>query len=167
MTKAYRDQSFQQRFATLGDEAEGVYLAVTPLGNTTRVGFRRPKGVKFSQIPEFFRHMPDFITPTYLVEVVGLGRDGILKSLKTTKYEALKFWNKAAKVGGLMGVVLFVWNSSEKEFLILGWKDVVAEVAYSKRKHGIQAFESDGNTYYRLDWLRLRDKSTTVGSYDE
>lgn len=167
MTQEYRNQSFSQRFATLGDTAEGVYLAVTPLGNTTRFGFRRPKGVKFSQIPEFFRHMPDFITPTYLVEVVGLGRDGILKSIKTTKYEALKFWNKTAKEGGLLGVVLFIWNSSEKEFLILGWKDVVAEVAYSKRKHGVQAFESDGNTFYRLDWSRLRDKSTTVGSYND
>jgi len=166
MTKNFRDQSFAQRFAVMGDTAEDIYLAVRPLGNTTRYGFRRPKGIKFGQIPEYFRHMPDFITPTYLVEVVGLGRDGILKSIKETKYEALKFWNKTAKDGGLIGVVLFVWNSSEREFLVLSWKDVVNEVAYSKRKHGIQSFENDGNTYYRLDWDRIRKKAQTVGSYE-
>ncbi len=98
---AYRDQPFEARYATLGDIAENVYLQVTPLGNTTRYGFRRPKGLKFSMLPEVARHSPDFITPTHLVEVVGLGRDGILKSIKTTKYEALKVWSKIAKMTGL------------------------------------------------------------------
>lgn len=167
MSQPFRDQPFAQRFQVMGDTAEDVFLAVTPLGNTTRFGFRRPKGVKFSHFPERYRHMPDFITPTYLVEVVGLGRDGILKSIKTTKYEALKWWNKQAKEGGLLGLVVFVWNSSQKEFIILEWSDIVAEVSYSKRKYGVQAFESDGNTYYRLDWERLRNKAATVGVYDE
>jgi len=111
--------------------------------------------------------MPDFITPTYLVEVVGLGRDGILKSIKTTKYEALKWWNKTAKEGGLLGLVVFIWNSAAKEFITLEWSNIVAEVKYSKRKYGVQAFESDGNTYYRLDWDRLRGKAAVVGVYDE
>lgn len=163
----YRDQAFSQRFHTLGDTAEAVFDAVHPLGNSTTFGFRRPEGIKFSSIPETFRHMPDRITATYLVEVVGLGRDGILKSLKETKYEALKFWQKWAKEGGLLGVVLFVWNSSEKEFLIISWDTVVKEVAYSKRKYGIQTFESDGNTYYRIDYDRLRDKAVTVGRYED
>lgn len=161
----YRKQRFEQRFATMGDMAEDVYNKVAPLGSTTRFGFRRPKGVKFSQFPEVFRHMPDFITPTYLVEVVGLGRDGILKSIKVSKYEALKFWNKWALEGGLLGLVVFVWNSAEHQFLVLSWDDIKAEVKHSKRKYGVQSFEVDGNEYFRLDWERLCAR-TRVGSYE-
>lgn len=166
MTKAYRDRPFSQRYSTMGDEAESVFDTVKPLGNTTKFGFRRPKGMKFSNIPEVYRHMPDRITATYLVEVVGLGRDGILKSIKTNKYEALKFWNQQAKKGGLLGLVIFVWNSSEREWLIVQWSDIVDEVAYSKRKYGVQSFEQDGNEYYQLDYSRLREKAATVGKYD-
>jgi hypothetical protein len=151
----------------MGDEAEDVYQAVTPLGNTTRFGFRRPKGIRFSTFPENLRHQPDFVTSTYLVEVMGLGRDGILKSMKVSKYDALKVWNKIATMLGLMGLVIFVWNSSKKQFLTLTWSSIVEEVAYSKRKYGIQSFESDGNTYYRLDWGRLVKKATFVGTYEE
>ncbi len=166
MTQEYRDQSFSQRFATMGDTAEHVYEAVSPLGNTTKFGFRRPKGVKFSTFPVRLRHQPDFVTASYLVEVMGLGRDGILKSMKTTKYDALKGWHKFAKWLGLMGVILFVWNSAEKQFLTLTWDDLVLEVAFSKRKYGVQAFENDGNTYYRLDWDRLKERAAYVGDYN-
>lgn len=167
MSKPYREQSFGQRFHTMGDTAEDVYLAVTPLGNTTRFGFRRPKGVKFSSFPEGVRHTPDFVTPTYYVEVMGLGRDGILKSLKVSKYEALKEWNRHAKRIGLFGLAFFIWNSSKHQFLVLAWDDIVQEVRYSKRKYGIQKFKSDGNTYYRLDWERLTAKATTIGTWEE
>jgi len=163
----YRDQPFSQRLGVLGDTAENVYEAVKPLGNTIRFGFRRPKGIKFGAFPAGFRHMPDFITPSYLVEVMGLGRDGILKSMKVTKYDALKEWHKfALRLGGL-GVVLFIWNSSKRQYIILAWSDIVEEVKYSKRKHGVQAFENDGNKYYQLDWVRLVDKATFVGDYDD
>ncbi len=164
---AYRDQPFEARYATLGDIAENVYLQVTPLGNTTRYGFRRPKGLKFSMLPEVARHSPDFITPTHLVEVVGLGRDGILKSIKTTKYEALKVWSKIAKMTGLMGLVIFVWNSSEHQFLVVSWEAIVKEVSYSKRKHGVQKFESDGNEYYQLEWDRLKVVASTIGTWED
>ena len=151
----------------MGDMAEDVYEKVAPLGNTTRFGFRRPKGVKFSHFPEKLRHQPDFVTASYMVEVMGLGRDGILKSMKESKYEALKVWHKFAKALGLLGVVVFIWNSHERKFITLPWDAVVSEVAYSKRKYGIQAFENDGNTYYRLDWTRLVEKASFVGDYDE
>ncbi len=150
----------------MGDTAESVYEAVAPLGNTCRFGFRRPKGIKFSTFPERLRHQPDFVTASYLVEVMGLGRDGILKSMKVSKYEALKGWDRFAKWLGLMGVILFVWNSSEKQFLTLTWTDLVKEVTYSRKKYGIQAFENDGNTYFRLDWDRLKERAAYVGDYD-
>ena len=167
MTEQFRDQNFSQRFATMGDTAENVYEAVTPLGNTTRFGFRRPRGVKFSTFPVRVRHQPDYITASYLVEVMGLGRDGILKSMKTSKYDALKGWHKFAQWLGLLGLMLFVWNSAEKQFVTLAWKDIVAEVAYSNRKYGLQSFENDGHEYYRLDWDRLKAKAAFVGDYDE
>ncbi len=164
---AFRDQPFGERFHTLGDIAEDVYQQVTPLGSTTRFGFRRPEGLRFSMLPEVVRHMPDFITPTHLVEVVGLGRDGLLKSIKTTKFEALKMWSKIAKMTGLMGLVIFVWNSAEHQFLIVSWENIVKEVTYSKRKHGVQSFESDGNQYYQLEWDRLKDAASTIGSWED
>jgi len=167
MSQQYRDQNFSQRFATMGDMAEKVYEAVAPLGNTTKFGFRRPKGVKFSTFPEKLRHQPDFVTASYMVEVMGLGRDGILKSMKTTKYEALKVWNAFAKRLGLLGVILFIWNSSKKQFITLTWDDLVKEVQFSKKKYGIQAFENDGNEYYELHWDRLVERAAYVGDYDE
>jgi hypothetical protein len=163
---AWSDQSFQKRYAVMGDMAETIYLEATPLGNTTRFGFRRPDGIKFSNIPEGMRHMPDFITSSYLVEVMGLGKDGVLKSMKTTKYEALKEWNKFAGKMGLLGVVLFIWNSYDKQFIILSWKDIVDEVAYSKRTDGVQSFKNDGNEYYPLRWERLVAKAATIGDWD-
>lgn len=163
----YRDQNFAQRFSTMGDTAEDVFEKKAPLGNCTRFGFRRPKGIKFSNIPAFFRHTPDFITSNYLVEVMGLGRDGILKSMKVPKYEALKEWNKIAIRGGLVGVALFLWNSSERQYVVLPWQVIVDEVAYSKKKHGVQSFPNDGNQYYRLDWDRLTAKAQLIGTYED
>jgi hypothetical protein len=151
----YRDQSFSQRFSSMGDEAEGVYKAVTPLGNTTQFGFRRPQGVRFSSFPVRLRHMPDFVTATHMVEVMGMGRDGILKSMKVTKYEALKIYNQIAPKLGLLGLVVFIWNSALHQFVVVQWAEIVKEVAYSKRKYGVQAFENDGNEYYPLHWDRL------------
>ncbi len=164
--KAFHTQSFNQRFTVMGDVAENVYEAVKPLGSTIRFGFRRPKGIKFGTFPVGFRHAPDFITASYLVEVMGLGRDGILKSMKVSKYDALKEWHKfSIKLGGL-GLVLFIWNSSKRQYVILAWSDIVDEVKYSKRKHGVQVFENDGNKYYRLEWSRLCSKATFIGDHE-
>jgi hypothetical protein len=165
---SFNQQSFGKRFQVMGDTAEAVYEIVAPLGNTVRFGFRRPKGIKFGTFPEGLRHMPDFVTAHYLVEVMGLGRDGVLKSMKVSKYEALKEWNKFALRLGLLGLVLFIWNSSKQQYLVLSWQDIVDEVTYSKRKHGGPlAFENDGNKYYALEWERLVDKATFVGDHSE
>ena len=164
---AFHEQSFGKRFQTMGDLAENVYAEVKPLGNTTRFGFRRPKGVKFATFPEGLRHMPDFVTSSYLVEVMGLGKDGILKSMKVSKYNSLKYWNKFAQQLGLLGVVLFIWNSAKKQYIVLSWKSIVDEVAYCKRTDGVKSFENDGNEYYPLRWDRLVDKAEFVGDHDE
>lgn len=111
--------------------------------------------------------MPDAITTTYLVEVCGLGRDGILKSIKVSKYEALKVWNKIAKMLGLLGVAIFVWNSAERRYVVLPWSAIVEEVAYSKKKNGgPSAFANDGNEYWPIPWSRLTAKAVLIGSWE-
>lgn len=150
----------------MGDESENVYETIRPLGSTVRFGLRRPEGIKVSQIPETLRHAPDYFTVTHLVECMGMGRDDILKSLKVSKYEALKQWQKIAKQLGLMGVMLFVWSSHHRRFLVINWENVVEEVSYSKKKYGVQTFENDGVQYYRLDWNRLADKAIIQGAHE-
>jgi uncharacterized protein with WD repeat len=110
--------------------------------------------------------MPDRSTATYFVEVMGLGRDGILKSMKVTKFDALKAWDKFAREIGLFGVALFVWNSSKKQFLVLSFKSISKLVNQSIKLYGVQHFEVDGIEYYRLDWDKLVAEATLVGSHD-
>jgi hypothetical protein len=151
---AYHEQSFKQRFSKMGDEAEGIYKEVEPLGKSQRLGWRRPK-VAMSRMTDTLKHLPDFYADSgYLVEVVGLGRDGILK-IKLSKYEALKEWAK------VQAVVLFVWNSSERQWLVLGWDDVKRLVAKA-RNAGIEAF-NDGNEYYPVQWEWCTEAVSFVG----
>ena len=161
----YSEQPFARRFATLGDEAETVYDAVLPLGAGTTFGFRRPKGIKFGTLPETLRHMPDRVTATYMVEVCGMGRDGILKSVKVEKYEALKVWEKVAKQIGLLGVALFVWNSSKRQFVVLTMKSITKLVRKSETELGIRSFEVDGHEYFPMEWEWLV-KEGQVGTYE-
>lgn len=163
---SFREQPFNQRFAVLGDTAEAVYDAVLPLGNGTQFGFRRPKGIKFNNFPENLRHMPDRVTATYMVEVMGMGRDGILRSMKVTKFNALKVWNTIAPKLGLLGVALFVWNSHKKQYLVLSFKSMTKLVNQSMKDYGIQTFEVDGVEYYRINWDDLRKEALLIGEYD-
>lgn len=148
---SYRDKPFHQRFAELGDQAESIYEAARPLGKTVRFGFRRPKGISFKHIPNVLRHAPDFYAESgYLVEVTGLGKDGILKSIKLEKYEALKVWAKIAKLLGVE-LAIFIWNSSKQEYVLLEWSQVITLVT-AARKRGIQKFEVDNVQYFAIPW---------------
>lgn len=150
----------------MGDEAESVYEKAKPMGNTIRFGWNRPKGINFSKLPMALRHMPDYYAQAgYFVEVMGLGRDDVLKSLKVTKYDALKLW---AKVGRLFGVELaaFIWNSHRQEYVTVMWQDIVEIVSQSKRRFGVQAFD-DGNEYYHIPWDWLVNRATWVGVHEE
>lgn len=145
----------------MGDQAEEVYEAAHPLGKTLRFGFRRPKGIDFRSIKEVFRHTPDYITESnYLVEVMGCGRDGVLKSMKTDKYEALKEWAVIARLG--TGLVFFIWNSHEQEYIILSW-DLMKKMV-NRYRSKIEEF-NDGNKYYPLPWSELREEAAIVGKW--
>lgn len=164
---AFHDLSFRQRFATMGDEAERVYEAVKPMGNTIRFGWDRPKGISFKALPTSMRHLPDYYAQAgYFVEVMGLGKDDLLKSIKVNKYEALKLW---AKIGRLLGVemAVFIWNSHRQEYVTLMWRDIVDLVNQSKRKFGIQKFKNDGNEYYQIPWEWLTSKAVWTGVWVE
>lgn len=162
---AFHELSYNQRFASMGDESEAIYEAVKPMGKTTRFGWRRPKGISFKKMPNVLRHSPDYYAQAgYLVEVMGMGRDGILKSLKVEKYDALKIWKRIGKLLEL-DLALFVWNSAEQQYVTLLWPSIVKLVARSKRTHGIQAFD-DGNEYYPIDWEWIIDEASWVSEYD-
>jgi len=140
---SFSEKSWDQRVGTLGDIAEGIFEEVAPLGKHLRYGFNRPP-FKLTRIPEYIKHTPDYVTGTgHLVEVMGCGRDNIVK-LKLTKWEALKTWNKNADV------VLFLWNSSTEEWSLIQWGEL-RKLVSKARKAGVEAFD-DGNEYFAIPW---------------
>jgi hypothetical protein len=150
----------------MGDESEWVYEQTLPVGPSIRFGFRRPKGIDFRKIPNTMRHAPDYYAVSgYFVEVMGMGRDGILKSMKEEKYDALKVWKRIGTMLKFNDLMLFVWNSHKKQYLLLPWSKVTHLIQRSRRTHGIQSFESDGNTYFRLDWEDLANNSAWVEAF--
>ena len=150
---SFSEKTWDQRVGTLGDIAEGIFEEVAPLGSHLRFGFNRPP-FKLTRIPEYIKHTPDYVTGTgHLVEVMGCGRDNVVK-LKLTKWEALKTWNKNANV------VLFLWNSSTSEWSLIQW-DELQKLVTKARKAGVEAFD-DGNEYLAIPW----DGLTLVTPYD-
>lgn len=141
----YRDKPWQQRMSSLGDLSEQMFEAISPLGKWERYGWNRPS-VTMSNMSDKTRHKPDYYTQIgFLVECMGLGRDGILK-LKLSKYDALALWNRHDQP-----VKLFVWNSSTSEWVVLSWKQIVSLVGKA-RKAGIKEFKNDKNKYYPILW---------------
>jgi hypothetical protein len=160
----FHEQNFKQRFAAMGDAAEAVYEAVHPLGKTVRYGWRRP-GISMQKMSTVIRHAPDYYAEAgYWVEVMGCGRDGILKSLKVDKWEALKKWKQFARVAGV-DLVLFVWNSHREEYVVLAWDEIKKLITKAKRK-GIEEFH-DGNKYYPIDWEWIVEVASFVGTWSE
>jgi hypothetical protein len=133
----------------MGDTAEEVFEEVAPFGNLIRLGWNRPN-IYMGDMSIVLKHMPDYYSGGYLIEVMGMGRDGILK-LKLDKWKALKFWNGTGNE-----VALFVWNSSLKEYALIQWVHLRRLVARG-RSAGIAVFSSDGNEYYPIQWNWIVD----------
>jgi hypothetical protein len=151
----YRDGDWVQRFGTLGDIAESMFEEIAPLGRFVRMGWSRPE-ISMSMMSANIRQMPDYYTGTgHLIEVMGLGADGILK-LKTEKWESLKWWNKSGNEVGL-----FVWNSSLKQYAVVPWA-VLRRLISKARADGIQSFANDGNTYYPIRWEWIAAEAGTI-----
>lgn len=158
----FRDLPFAQRLHVLGDEAEAVFEAVHPLGPVERFGWKRPK-ISMKKMPAMLRHKPDYYCEVgALVEVVGCGRDGILKAIKPEKYLALREWKKFCDKLGIQFAV-FVWNSHAEKFVLLDWIGLVKLVGKARRR-GVEKF-NDGNEYYAILWEEVLQEASWVGTW--
>ena len=147
---SFSGQSWENRFGILGDIAEGVFEEVAPLGTSLRYGFNRPP-FSLARTPDFIKHTPDYVTGTgHLVEVMGCGRDGIVK-LKLVKWGALRTWNRVTGDNDI--VVLFLWNSRTSEWSLVQW-DELQQLVTQARRAGVKAFD-DGNEYLAIPWVSL------------
>lgn len=109
---AFHEQGFQSRYHKMGDEAEAQFEAEYENG-WERFGLSRPN-LSVSMLPMMVRHAPDYITSHGFVEVVGVGRDRILK-MKVDKAIALQQWHC------IFNVRLYVWDSKRKRSMTLDW----------------------------------------------
>lgn len=127
---SFKDAPFSQRFAALGDQAEGVFETVWPKA-WERWGINRPS-VSLKGVPAFVRQAPDYWDSDGFIEVMGFGRDQTFK-LKCDKHDALLDWAEKWLVR------IFVWDSYKKQWSIAwlhqieealvneGWDDVFSD----------------------------------------
>ena len=101
---AFHQRSWTQREKALGDEAESVFEAVQTKG-FARYGINRPP-VQVHKLHLMVRYTPDYMRSTELVEVMGAGRDQVLKH---EKLSALQMWDAL-----IMPTHLFVWDSHQR-----------------------------------------------------
>ena len=134
----------------MGDEAEGVFEAVSPLGSAVRYGWNRD--AQFTFMSKAIAHTPDYYCNNgFLVEVFGMaGKES--RGMKVTKWEAVRdYWSK------MQETYFFIWNSRYKRWVLIHYDEMKKVVARSRRTHGVQAFENDGNEYYLLEWQWLTE----------
>lgn len=134
---SFKDAPFSQRFAKLGDEAEGVFEAVWPKA-WERWGINRPS-VSLRSVPAFVRQAPDYWDSDGFIEVMGFGRDQTFK-LKDEKHEALLDW------AAHWMVRIFVWDSHKKQWSI-AWLHEIEEALVNE---GWDDVFSDGPTFVAL-----------------
>lgn len=99
---SFKDAPWHRRVNTLGDIAESEFLKRHP--NAHRLGLNRPPWRVNDMPTEAMKATPDFMLKDRIVEVMGFGRDQLLK-LKLFKAEALQAWNEIGPVH------LWVWDS--------------------------------------------------------
>lgn len=157
MATSFHELSFRERYATLGDPAEAVFEAVAPAGNFDRFGWHRPRN-GFGKMTPLLRNQPDYYVQTgHLVEVMGCGKDGILK-LKLHKMAALRQWHK------LQPVKMFVWNSHLGRWALIDFPEVERLFNHAKKK-GVEQFH-DGPKYVEIPWANVEKLAEKVDSYD-
>lgn len=99
---SFHKQSFANRFAAMGDEAEGIFDLVHPKNHA--LGLNRPP-FSMRWMPAVARYVPDRMNDKAFWEVQGLGRDRTLK-IKFEKLDALDLWD------GLWCVKFFIWDKT-------------------------------------------------------
>lgn len=154
---AFHELSYHKRYALMGAPAEGTFEAVAPLGKFERFGWDKP-AVSLTRMTAMLRHLPDYYSGGFLVEAVGLGKDGQLK-LKVGKMQALKKWND------IQPVSFFVWNSHHKRWLLIEWDAMAAVFNDARKRYGLHKFH-DGPSYVAIPWASLVKAATKEGTYE-
>lgn len=148
---SFNEQPYPARLHALGDISEEVFEQAHPLGPAERYGWNRPQSVQVRHMPQVVRNQPDYYTASnHFVEVMGVGRDGIVKGMKTHKWESYKIWKKIATLMGVSDLLTFVWNSDTEEYVLLSYEQVKNLVTRARKK-GTESF-NDGNEYYPIPW---------------
>lgn len=143
----FSEQKFASRFTAMGDLAEAQYQEQQPHGTCVRFGWQRPP-VHMGNMTAVLRYMPDFYAQDgCLVEVMGCGRDGILKGMKVDKWSAMLVWHEH-----VADVRFWLWNSTLDKGISLTLIQMAVLVQRSATDLGVRSFEVDGNRYYPLPW---------------
>lgn len=138
---SFHQQSFSNRFRSMGDEAEGVFEEKHE-GKFVRYGLNRPP-IGMNQMTAKIRYTPDYLTARTLVEVMGVGNDRILK-LKSEKAYALQQWNTD------MDLELFLWDSKLKDSKSVAWPaiwDLLPDLPMNVFPEGKQYWEINVDTH--------------------
>lgn len=138
----FHNKGWNDRFAAMGDEAEGVFEAVWPRG-WARYGLNRPP-IQMAALPLKLRYTPDYITSTGLVEVQGFGRDGMFR-FKVEKYRSLVQW------AGDWHVDVFLWDKTKKKHATVALEDIEAILASAEA--GVYP---EGKAYWKIPARNLQ-----------
>lgn len=145
---SFKDQTFDQRFTKMGDEAEGHFVqfaADTLRLGAVRYGLDRPP-IKMAGLPARVRYTPDFLMTKCFVEVQGVGRDQTVK-LKLDKHGALHWWNDL-RVDSFEGVRFYLWDSANQRECWIHLRDLDQLLAEGKGK--LASFP-EGKTYFAFN----------------
>jgi len=146
---AFHEQAWAQRFGVLGDTAEAVFDIVHPKSH--KLGLNRPPFGMGGMNP-VMRYTPDRMIRSAAVEVMGIGRDGVLK-LKHEKLDALKSWAK------IMSVDLFVYHQTSEVY----YQAPLSKWGRALTQHGIDSSFDDGKTYIALSAEHFPCEPAEVG----
>lgn len=138
---SFHQQSFSNRFRSMGDEAETVFEQKHE-GKFVRYGFNRPP-VGMHLMTAKIRYTPDYILTRALVECMGVGNDRILK-LKSEKAYALQQWHTD------WNLEFFMWDSKLKESKMIEWPiiwDLLPDLPMNVFPEGKQYWEIDVDKY--------------------
>lgn len=120
MSQPFHQQTWNNRYQAMGDEAEGIFEQTHKL-NWVRTGLNRPP-LQMSQLSLAVRYMPDYLTSRCWVEVQGCGRDKVVR-IKAEKIEALLEWSSLDHP-----VEFFFWDTTNKRHCQVPLADVVRAV---------------------------------------
>lgn len=132
----FHAQSFEARLGAMGDTAEGVFDIIYPKHH--KLGLNRPP-FNVAGMGAMLRYTPDRALRDRLVEVMGLGKDRVLK-LKHEKLDALIAWTMVAPVD------LFVYDQTEHDY----YEAPIAMWASRAHLFGEEGEFHEGKTYLGL-----------------